>query len=907
MDRGSEWRKWDLHIHTPGTAKNDQYGSSDDIWEKYIDALEKTDVAVFGITDYFSIRNYQKVREFQKNGRLNGKYILPNVEMRLLPVTGKNTPINIHVIFDTQLTDDEIEREFFNCLHFSYEGANYFCIDSNLACLGRKVKNNEGLNDNVAIKKGIEAFAISYESLREVINKEFFKGHIMVALSNSSQDGVAGIMQHEGNLQPLRKEITKMADIILSGNLSDVQYFSGDKTSEEEVMASYRSLKPCIIGSDAHSLEQVGVFPNNRITWIKADPTFEGLKQILFEPKERVCISDIKPDSKPDYNIIDRVVLNTVGVWQQTISLNQNLNTIIGGRSTGKSTLLSSIAKKFQGIDNNDSSFIQELCDGVHVYWRDGQENDNKDIEYFTQNQIANILSKEKDEHPDKFFRNILIAKENIRKEHENYKADEAKLYSLIQGKVALLFEKRRQIGEKSVFLKTLGDKDGIEHEIEKLSRERDVVQLQLTDNKVILENYLAIEKKLLQLRDRAAVLKQEEELLKILDNSHFFQISPAISYSGVTEENYKKITEKLDQIISNSNSQMGDFVKSLMAETNKKYNDIVRDISEKQNEEEYKEGKQIFDANKNLSQVVSQITSMSKQLEAINEEMQMLDKLKKECDCIVSELMNEHLSYLDMMNSVASVLRIEHETITLSANYVLSNKLDNFLRESLSLRFVAMNDLIAYVVSQYSKKTRDKVKECLTEILDKALKEELSLKKDFELQNFITVMLSTNWYELKYDVNYEGDKLSEMSPGKRAFVVLKLLLDFSEKKCPILIDQPEDDLDNRSIYNELVKYIREKKKERQIILVTHNPNIVVGADAEEVIVANQNGKNAPNDKEIKFQYLCGSLENSVPRNDDEQLPILYRCGIREHVCDILEGGEKAFRDRENKYGYFKI
>lgn len=411
----------------------------------------------------------------------------------------------------------------------------------------------------------------------------------------------------------------------------------------------------------------------------------------------------------------------------------------------------------------------------------------------------------------------------------------------------------------------------------------------------------------MLQLRDRAAVLKQEEELLKILDNSHFFQISPAISYSGVTEENYKKITEKLDQIISNSNSQMGDFVKSLMAETNKKYNDIVRDISEKQNEEEYKEGKQIFDANKNLSQVVSQITSMSKQLEAINEEMQMLDKLKKECDCIVSELMNEHLSYLDMMNSVASVLRIEHETITLSANYVLSNKLDNFLRESLSLRFVAMNDLIAYVVSQYSKKTRDKVKECLTEILDKALKEELSLKKDFELQNFITVMLSTNWYELKYDVNYEGDKLSEMSPGKRAFVVLKLLLDFSEKKCPILIDQPEDDLDNRSIYNELVKYIREKKKERQIILVTHNPNIVVGADAEEVIVANQNGKNAPNDKEIKFQYLCGSLENSVPRNDDEQLPILYRCGIREHVCDILEGGEKAFRDRENKYGYFKI
>lgn len=113
--------------------------------------------------------------------------------------------------------------------------------------------------------------------------------------------------------------------------------------------------------------------------------------------------------------------------------------------------------------------------------------------------------------------------------------------------------------------------------------------------------------------------------------------------------------------------------------------------------------------------------------------------------------------------------------------------------------------------------------------------------------------------------------------------------------------------MDNRAIYNELVTYIHEKKKERQIIIVTHNPNIVVGADSEEIIVANQNGKNAPNDKGIKFQYVYGSLEHSMHRNSDESLLILYRCGIREHVCDILEGGENAFRDRENKYGFFKI
>ncbi|MCE9402741.1 hypothetical protein K0H32_21515, partial [Bacteroides fragilis] len=99
----------------------------------------------------------------------------------------------------------------------------------------------------------------------------------------------------------------------------------------------------------------------------------------------------------------------------------------------------------------------------------------------------------------------------------------------------------------------------------------------------------------------------------------------------------------------------------------------------------------------------------------------------------------------------------------------------------------------------------------------------------------------------------------------------------------------------------------KKKKRERQIILVTHNPNIVVGADSEEVIVANQNGKNAPNENGIKFQYVFGSLENSKKRVNQMGQAILKCCGIREHVCDILEGGEDAFRDRENKYGFHQI
>ena len=905
MNRGSEWRKWDLHIHTPGTAKNDHYGNSDEVWERYIDALEKSDVTVFGITDYFSISNYIKVQEYQKQGRLKGKFLLPNVEMRIYPVTDKSKLINIHAIFDPFLDVADIEREFFRQLQFTYFDASYSCIDTDLAKLGRIVENNPNLADDVAIKKGIDAFAVSYEALKEVIDKAFFKGHVIIALSNGSKDGVTGILNQEGNMQPLRKEITRMSDIILSGNPGDVEYFSGAKTSVEEVVSTYGSLKPCIIGSDAHSLDKVGVFPNDRITWIKADPTFEGLKQILFEPKERVRISDAMPDFKYDYNIIDNVVLNTAGVWNQTIPLNQNLNTIIGGRSTGKSTLLASMAAKFQKIKNDENyDFIKGLSDNVHVFWRDGLEADNKEIEYFTQNEIANIISRR---DSDKLFLEILTSLPNMREAYEKFKADEAAKFASIQAKVSLFFEKRRQYNEKNAYVKTLGDKEGIKREIEKFAKERDTIQRNLTDKKELLERFQIAAKELADLRTKEVVMRQDLEILNLLSSSNLLSINPSVSWLGLTEDISQKVSEEIQKVLAQSNSHLQDFVKDLISKEDNAFKALAREINEKQNASDYQEGKKIFDENKNLSHVMEQISNLSKQILLINKESQILEELSKECKTIASDLLNEHLSYLDMMNSIASVLRIQHDNITLSAGYELKKDLEEKLNECISLRSASMNALIVNVIFQYQKKTKDSIKECLKDLLNKALRGEITFKNGYDVQSFISMILSGNWFSLQYSVDYEGDNLSDMSPGKPSFVVLKLLLDFSDKKCPILIDQPEDNLDNRAIYNELVKYVREKKKERQIILVTHNPNIVVGADSEEVIVANQNGKNAPNDRGIKFQYVHGSLENTSARITDDNEPILYRCGIREHVCDILEGGENAFRDRENKYGFFKI
>lgn len=135
---------------------------------------------------------------------------------------------------------------------------------------------------------------------------------------------------------------------------------------------------------------------------------------------------------------------------------------------------------------------------------------------------------------------------------------------------------------------------------------------------------------------------------------------------------------------------------------------------------------------------------------------------------------------------------------------------------------------------------------------------------------------------------------------------MLRLLISLAESKCPILIDQPEDDLDNRSIFDELITFIREKKVDRQIITVTHNANIVLGGDAELVIVANQRGKNSPN-FQYQFEYRGGSIENNSPVMTDNNQPllgILNQKGMQEHICEILEGGEQAFDLRRHKYHF---
>ena len=905
FERGSEWRKWDLHLHTPDTAKNDDF-RGENIWEEYITRLEHSDIKVFGITDYFSMKNYLKVKQYQKQGRLQGKLLLPNIELRIYPVTGNGTPVNIHAIFDPTLTAEEIEREFFRDLKFEYKGSNYSCTHNDLCNLGREIKGDRLYPETAAIKEGICSFNVAYTDIKEIFNKPFFHNRLIVGTTNSSKDGMSGLLKQGSGLQPAREEICRMSDLIFSGSPNDINYFLGKKTSIDEVIKTYGSLKPCVIGSDAHSIDKVGVFPNNRITWIKADPTFEGLKQVLFEPEARIRITETCPDTKFDYNVIDYVELNKAGTWHKKIYLNQNLNTIIGGRSTGKSTLLSSIANKFDAIGEEieHKDYISSLSDYIRVFWRDGKESYQRDIEFFPQNYISKIA----DTKSDKLLLDILLGNDEKKQHYEVYLSKLAEQFSIIQTQVALLFEKKRLCSEKEAYIKSIGDIEGIKHEIDKQQSFRNEIQAKLSDKKDILEAYEKTEKDLNVLKEQQQSYKHEIDFLKQLSQKDFFYLNSSISLSSLPKDTIELLSLKINQVVNQANKSIKEEIENQITNKSNAYTKVSNDINTILEKEEYKQGKQIFTDNKNLNEITKNLDALNKKLAQITKEIESLSILKKEYEEIEYSIIKLHLEYLDIMNDIASHMRMQHEGVKLTSEIALKNGLEVALNESISLRSGAMNDFIKQIVDGYRKITRTDIEPSVKALINSGMKDELTLKGNASVQSLITKILSECWFELKLNVEYDGDNLKDMSPGKRSFVILKLLLDFSDKKCPILIDQPEDNLDNRAIYNELVKYIREKKKERQIILVTHNPNIVVGADAEEIIIANQNGKNSPNRDSIKFEYVSGSIENRKAKNtSDTNGSILQQCGIREHVCDILEGGEVAFKHREHKYGFHNL
>ena len=319
-------------------------------------------------------------------------------------------------------------------------------------------------------------------------------------------------------------------------------------------------------------------------------------------------------------------------------------------------------------------------------------------------------------------------------------------------------------------------------------------------------------------------------------------------------------------------------------------------------NEVVFKKGLIYLKQNKQYKELQDRLEGENKKLDEINNNQKKIDILNKQKGDLFKEVLKNHFSYSKKFDDLMNGFLLKHDDDDIHIKIEKIFKKDeckDLLENHINLQGTGRPDFINEWVRTYE----NDIMKNISDLLNQTLEDKIKLKGYHNTADLTKRLLIENWFSISYQLTYQNDTFGEMSDGKKAFVILKLLLDFSKKKCPILIDQPEDSLDNRAIYNELVNYIKKKKKDRQIILVTHDANVVVNADAEEVIVANQHGKDSINKNQIKFQYISGSLENTEPKEKQEKI-ILLSQGIKEHVCEILEGGEEAFKSRENKYGF---
>ena len=503
ITKGSVWRKWDLQIHTPEAKHGDQYKTDDgsDVWVKFIDCLKNSDIAVFGIADYFSVESYEKLLEkIKNNDDFKNKIFFPNIELRLDINTNKESEeVNIHLIFDNKCKIADIKKFLLNLETTSTKNNKtyYCCSPEDLSELGYD-------KASIALNKLIEALEKTFGKDKPYLKVGAYKGYGGFVYGQPDKQG------ESERKKVLSDEVDKFCDFVF-GTKKDKEWFlKTDRYEDKEIKSA---IKPVVTTSDCHSFEDCKNFLGKQfendgqivkdITWIKADKTFEGLRQILFEPEERVYFGYSKPENKKTYFTIDKVrFIDNSGqddFLPDFVEINQNLTTIIGGKSTGKSLLLYYTAKtideqevetRFENYSSAQYNFDKSPNFNFEVVWADGEstflknvddkiEEGERKILYIPQNYLNKLSEKNIKSRAtiNEFVKNVLLQDETIKEKYENSNSQIKTLSKIIPTDITNLFQIKQEIIEIEENIKQLGEKKGINKYLDKLKKEADEIK----------------------------------------------------------------------------------------------------------------------------------------------------------------------------------------------------------------------------------------------------------------------------------------------------------------------------------------------------------------------------------------------------------------------------------------------
>ena len=950
VNRGSEWRKWDLHVHTPETKLNNQYKSESNVWREFCERIEKSDVDVFGITDYFSLENYTKfINEFLQIYPNSTKVFFPNIEFRIADKNKDGEHIQFHIIFSNQ---EEIVNKIPQFL------TRLPLISTDDINLTKKYCCKEDL-EKIGYKKAMVRFEETISTLEENFS---LHDYIIVGLSSGYGSLRPGKDDTKGG--EYAKEIDKKCGVFF-GSSKDTDFYLNKIPGRDSFNLPP---KPVFNGSDSHSFEHIdnklgkkyekkdnkgSICDYSEITWIKADPTFEGLKQIIYEPEERVRIQDEKPDFKEDKEIIDKVkfISSNNKFSNKEIYLNPNLNVIIGGKSSGKSILLYSIAKtlladtkdKLLFKNNNeerynlksiDSDFNFEITTkaGISQKMLD-RENDNSvipNIKYIPQNELVKLAEPElsgKGESLNKLVRNLICEDTDSKQKYDDFIKNVKQYDKEREELINSYFETLDNIQNLETELKTKSNKEVLQTNIKTNSEKVEELNKKAGLSDEQIQQYKNFQKQQQQNQKRRELFNSDfsqtnaflQELNKELSNlqerkNTFLQSIHKNEFRGYYQDKLKFIDDSIVQLqgliseigasINTEGKRVFDtdniFNKEL-EQINYEKSNIEEELKPyQQNEEVKKQIRTLEEFIKNDGKLLSEIDSLNKKLET---KRQSIEKIKTKLFDLYEKSYCEYKNIVEQLKNRTKELEKDGLRIRGIAQF----NFPKFRREIINFTHGTYSDNDKYCIceedrSRIFETNYDELISNISKMFNEIMTSEYRIKT-ISKKEAVKKLLDDYFYDY-WEITYKNDKLGEMSTGKASFVILMLIIGLSKSKSPILIDQPEDNLDNRSVSENIISYLRNKKIERQIILVTHNANIVVNADAENVIVANQKGQNDKETSSIyKFDYINGAIENTFAKIEAET-DLLKSMGIKEHIADIVEGGKEAFKNRERKYGF---
>lgn len=944
---GSTWMRWDPHVHAPGTLRNDQFGND---WTGYIHRLETADPApvALGITDYFTLRSYEKVFEKRQQGALSKiSLIFANVELRLNMQAKSGAGVNIHLLVSP---DDPrhvvLMKERLARLSFKFNGEPYPCSDEGLARLGRAFKNDPGLNEETALSEGANQFKVSFNDLHDLyLNDEWLQKNVLIAVA-AADDGLSGLSGDSG-FAATRQEIAKFSQIIFSGNPAERKFWLGGHTDFEKL--AYIP-KPCLHGSDAHKLDQVLQPTESRYCWIRAEPTFEGLRQTLAEPERRVHIGEAPPVDTLAGDVIQKVKFsNARWMKQPELSLNPGLVTVIGARGSGKTALADLVAFAAESDDDppGEASFIakaRNLLDGTKtelkwgnnfsqegVWPRDPGVLKMPRVRYLSQKFVEQLCTPSGLSEPlvhelEQIVFNALPIEDRLQCSSfdelrtvrlEGIKSRQEAEEEEIRAKTRLVAEQwkvknglpkleedyKESVRKREALQKDLGliPVKGSDAK----SKELEAVEKRLTD----LQELIAAEERRNQsLQDLTGEINRQlaqnerahqslkEKFEPLLDDGEWdlFRFKLDSRALSVLREKDRATQDKIKKLKADGNTGVADNgVDALKALKKKVLTQIGLDEAN---------AKKRFDIQSKLKTAQAAEAGFRQRLAEAKKSDDIIDGAQKDrlesYEQLFEALLGEKAALEEMYKPLKKRLDAEPGLERLSFSVERHVDLDAWVKNGEKLfdlrkgPFRGDGALEAaarkILLPAWSSGTPAEIKAAILKFIEVYGADAIKvLTAGNTALNFGLWLFSTGHIGIRYGVQYEGVDLQRLSPGTRGVVLLTLYLGLDEwDQRPLVVDQPEENLDPQSVFSQLVPFFKNAARRRQIIMVTHNANLVVNTDSDQVIVA-KSVRTAP-DRLPDISYMAGGLEDLE---------------IRSEICNILEGGVDAFKKRSQRYG----